>query len=578
MSPVFKKIKSHFKEKFFLFLIVIFGFVLRTYGLNWDQGFHLHPDERFLTMVVSDIKLSPSLGNYFDTATSVFNPDNNNYHFYVYGNLPLLITKSIAKILNYDGYDKIYLVGRVLSAIFDSLIIILVYLIAFELFKNHKISLLSSLVYTFAVLPIQQAHFFTVDSCTVFFATWSIYLILHYLKTKNLWSLISSGLVFGLTLSSKTSIGITLPLILIIIAFSKFRLSDIFFRSFIFLCSVFIAFRIFQPYAFNGLLNLSPTFIGNVKLASLMITGGYDYPPNLQWTGTLPLIHPFINIFFYGLGPIISLLAIAGLIIVFTRRSNWRNLSWFLVMGYLAIIFGYQGIQWAKYMRYFYPLYPFFAIFAGVTLSHLSFLNRFPKITLFLLIIAWPLAFINIYSHPNSRIAASFWIYQNLPFGSKITSEIWDDSLPLDLPRGSFSLYQNISLPLYDPDTPNKWQQLNPEIGSANYLILTSNRLWGSIPKAPTRYPISSQFYQNLFQQKRSFQHLVTFASYPGFSLPFLKKCYYFGPTNYPGLPVTWFSTDSECTYPGIYLRDDTAEESFTVYDHPQVIIFAKVK
>jgi len=65
------------------------------------------------------------------------------------------------------------------------------------------------------------------------------------------------------------------------------------------------------------------------------------------------------------------------------------------------------------------------------------------------------------------------------------------------------------------------------------------------------------------------------FNSYPGFSLPFLNKCYYFGQTNYPYQDKSnHFFEISNCNYPGIYLRDDTAEESFTVYDHPKVLIF----
>lgn len=587
MSPVSKNQRFSFREKIVLFLIVVCGFSLRVYGLNWDQGSHLHPDERFLTMVVSDIKLSPTISNYFNTATSVFNPDNHNYHFYVYGTLPLLITKSVATFINYDGYDKIYLVGRVLSAVYDSVVIILVYFIAWELLKSRKISLLSSFIYAFAVFPIQQSHFFTVDSCTVFLATWSIYLVLRYLKTKTLKSLIFSGLVFGLTLSSKTSIGITLPLLLIIIAASQFshpfsfsktakRSFLIFSKCFVFLVSVAISFRTFQPYAFNSFFTLSPTFVQNVKLASLMITGGYDYPPNVQWTGTLPLVFPFVNIFYYGLGPVISLLVIAGLLIIYIYRANRRNLSWLLIGGYIVIIFGYQGIQWAKYMRYFYPLYPFFTVFAGLALSHF-FSTRFQKIASIILIVIWPLAFINIYSHTHSRVAASYWIYQNVPADSILTNESWDDALPLNVPEYDSSNYQSLSLPLYDSDTLEKWQKLNPEIASVDYLVLTSNRLWGSIPKAANRYPDSSEFYQNLFQQKLNFQRVKTIVSYPGFSLPFLKKCYYFGPTNYPGLPVSWFSVDPQCSFPGIYLRDDTAEESFTVYDHPQVIIFKNI-
>ena len=39
----------------FLVLILLAGAYLRTAGLDWDEGQHLHPDERFLTMVESGI-------------------------------------------------------------------------------------------------------------------------------------------------------------------------------------------------------------------------------------------------------------------------------------------------------------------------------------------------------------------------------------------------------------------------------------------------------------------------------------------------------------------------------------------
>jgi hypothetical protein len=38
-----------------------------------------------------------------------------------------------------------------------------------------------------------------------------------------------------------------------------------------------------------------------------------------------------------------------------------------------------------------------------------------------------------------------------------------------------------------------------------------------------------------------------------------------------------FFDIDKNCSYPGIYFRDDLAQESFTVYDHPQVIIFSRL-
>ena len=37
--------------------ILVVAVALRVFGLNWDQGQHLHPDERFLTMVAMAEKI-----------------------------------------------------------------------------------------------------------------------------------------------------------------------------------------------------------------------------------------------------------------------------------------------------------------------------------------------------------------------------------------------------------------------------------------------------------------------------------------------------------------------------------------
>jgi len=55
-----------------------------------------------------------------------------------------------------------------------------------------------------------------------------------------------------------------------------------------------------------------------------------------------------------------------------------------------------------------------------------------------------------------------------------------------------------------------------------------------------------------------------------------MKKCLYLGPTDYPGQKKMWITFEN-CLFPGIYVRDDTAEESFTVFDHPQVLIYKKL-
>ncbi len=51
-----------------LILILAAGGYLRFIGLDWDIEQHLHPDERFLTMVESSLLPVDSLNAYFDTS------------------------------------------------------------------------------------------------------------------------------------------------------------------------------------------------------------------------------------------------------------------------------------------------------------------------------------------------------------------------------------------------------------------------------------------------------------------------------------------------------------------------------
>jgi len=561
------KNKINNKIIFVLLIILAIGFILRIIGINWDQNQHLHPDERFLTMVSSTISLPQNISNYFDTDKSVFNPQNNGFDFYVYGTFPLFITKVIAKTLNLSSYDQIFLVGRALSAIFDTITIFLVFLITQSLFKKSKISLLSSLLYAICIFPIQQSHFFTVDATTIFFFTLSLYLLINH---KNL----LSGLIFGIALSSKTSIGIVLPFFFLFIFLQNKNFIKNLIQCLIFGLLMCFAFRIFQPYAFSGFINLSSNFLSNIRQAHQMITGEYKYPPNVQWLKTLPIVHPIINLFFVGLGPITFILICLGIKKIFKDKKSLKNNQILLLLCIIFSIFTYHSILLAKYMRYFYPIYPLLIIFSGYALSKFKTKNI---IYIFLINTLISFAFIHIYYFPHSRYQASEWICQNIPNNSILSSESWDDSLPLGSPSCRFKTYQHQDLALYDSESDTKWSKINQQLNSIDYLIMSSNRLWGSIPYDVIEYPKTSIFYKNIFDEQTNFKLIKKFYSYPGFSLPVIKKCILIGPSVYPyQIKKNTLITIEDCHYPGIYFRDDTFEESYTVYDHPQILIFQR--
>src|SRR5581483_9098066 len=145
-----------------------------------------------------------------------------------------------------------------------------------------------------------------------------------------------------------------------------------------------------------------------------------------------------------------------------------------------------------------------------------------------------------------TRVAASEWIYQNIPTGSIILSEYWDDALPASTQKTYEKTFRSIQMPVFDPDTPDKWTKLDGMLQNGNYLVLSSNRGWGSIPTVPERYPKMTKFYKDLFDGKLAYKKVAEFTSYPSLS--------------YLGLPIEF--------------PDENLEEAFSVYDHPHVIIF----
>ena len=209
--------------------------------------------------------------------------------------------------------------------------------------------------------------------------------------------------------------------------------------------------------------------------------------------------------------------------------------------------------------RSLFPIYPAICILCGYLVSKIGHWS----LVIVACVAIWSLGFASIYARPHSRVQASSWILQNIPVGSKISCEYWDDCLPLQ----NYQNYQQIQISPYDS---NKL----PDISKIDYLIFSSNRLYGAIPSAPELYPKTSHFYKDLFYEKLGFTKVAEFTSRPNIYLPNIKFC-----LTPPYFNYGFVSKSNQfCDQEGITLVDDYAEESFTVYDHPKIIIFAKYK
>ncbi len=551
-------------KKKYISLLILSGILFiaaffRFYNVNWDSGFHLHPDERFLVMVGNAMKMPSSFAQYLDPQASPFNPTNIGYKFYVYGTFPVVLNKLLAMHFATDTYQDFLIQGRILSGFFDLLTILFIFKLLYLLRKHRNIPreivYLGPVFYALSVMPIQLSHFFAVDTFLNFFLLASLYYVLKFYYEKSILRLLAGAFFFALALASKISAIYMFPLFLSIFLFASIKKHPTLTRTiFNFLIMVvffslttYLVLRIAEPYYFadaNFLhLKPNPVFIENIASLKSFSTKEVWYPPSVQWINKMPVVFSVYNLAFFGVGLFYFLLIPIGAFFLLKKHRSPEIIGIFI---WVILFFLYQSAQFSQTMRYFIVLYPFFALSAAAGFHYLFHPLRRPvKISFFLLVLFWPLCFLSIYVRPMTRVEASYWISHNIPQESNILGELWDDALPLPLPGNHYHIDL---LPVFDPDAPEKWAKMDTLLQSGEYYILSSNRGWGSMPTVPERYPEMTQFYKDLFAGKLAYKKIKEFTSYPS--------------VTYLGIPIT--------------ISDVTADESFTVYDHPQVMIFKK--
>ncbi len=543
-------IKQKLLYLFLGIIILAAGIFLRTYRLNWDQNHHLHPDERFLTMVLLDIDWPKSFGEYLDTGRSPLNPYNRGHDFFVYGTLPLFLVKKLSLIFNQVDYNAITLLGRKTAVAFEAgTLLLLVFLAA----KKERLAFLwPPFLYAFSVLAIQQSHFFTTDVFLTFFITLA-FLFCRQFWHKDHWGwLAGTAVSLGAAAACKISALIFLPplAIVFIIWLWQSKPWSILTKIPLFILLFLSTWRLLQPYAFNGLLQPNPQFLANLKELQNLSRAPESFPPAVQWVNTTPIIFPLKNLLFWGWGLPLGLLILTALIwwpLKSVAQSSKQNkTSLWLAWGIIVFWLIFQGSQISKLMRYFLPIFPLAAFLTADWLN--SWHRPRLKVILALSLMIWPISFMNIYRQPHPRISASRWINQNVPSGSRLSCEYWDDCLPLDQPPDKN--FKTTMIKPWGKDTPAKMATLNAQLEEIDYFILSSPRIWRVVTNHPALYPKTGQFYQQLLEENLGFTKVAEF-------------------TNRPCFPPT--AKHLFC------LPDQKAEEAFTVHDHPQVIILKKV-
>jgi len=576
------------------------AFALRVYGLDWDQGLFFHPDERQILMVVEGLSWPRDMLVLL-TPASPLNP-----RFFAYGSFPIYLLRLFSSLLalwrtEWASMTHFYSLGRLLSAFFDTLTVSATYLLARKVF-DRRVAILAAVFVTFTVLHIQLAHFYTVDTILTTLVLLAVNKAVDVARSKRLRDGAFLGLWFGVALATKVSVAPLAAVVLVAWIASAWpvdakrgpvlaqlraawrRVKRLIFLTF---GLAMLCFLLLEPYALIDWYHFGQGIAQEVAMSQ----GWFDFPYTRQYAGTFPYLYQARQILLFAMGLPLGALGLSGLLWLGFRlgREPSRDavvlLSWPLLYAFL------QGAAYAKFIRYALPLLPFLCLGgAAMWVAAWDAANRSSGTlrrrqaargalilllcTVSLSTLFYVVAFLNVYRQTHPWIQASSWLCQHLSEGSTVMVEYWDDPLPVrvgDQGAGCREKGAFFTVDLYAPDTEDKLEHLLNGIEISDYIVLSSQRLYAPISRLAERYPISSRYYKELFAERLGFQLVAAPVVYPqlwGITILDNPRA---------GLSLVTPPLLAVNRPSGLVLDLGQADESFTVYDHPQPLVFKKV-
>ena len=599
-----------------LLVILVVALGLRLNGVNWDQGYGFHPDERDIYMrsgcmyeLLTDAPNAqdcgylrdvpdaqpglPGVGTLLDKDRSPLNP-----RWFPLGSILIYLMvffRSVAELFtDLNSMDMRYF-GRPLSALADVGSVAMVFILGRRLY-GRGVGLLAAGLTAVSVIHIQNSHFFRPETFSVFFTLVSFWAMWRMLERKRLRDSALLGLMLGLAMAPKVSI---LPILAPLFLVYWYRVLDeadgywsgitpelvrrIFGHAAL---AAVIAAGVFLTTAPYALLDIK-AFAGDVATQADMARNAGLWPFTVQYIGTPAFIYQIQQSSVWGLG--IPLGVVAWMSIPFTalaakfsksdRRADLFLLAW-VVPGFIFL----ETFE-VHFLRYVFPLMPVMIIMAARLLlwmveaarplaSFLSWrradLARFlPGLAVAVVVfvvgatVFYALAFQRVYAEDHPAVTASQWINDNVARGTAIVSDNhWDEFVP------NLYSYDVWQFPVYEADTPQKMDLLAEKLASSEYLVFYSSRPYASAARAPERFPMSNQYYQRLFAGDLGYELDRAFTSFPellgvSFRDDAIGRAGLERPQpSHPGLESA------------IQLNLGYADDNVVGYDHPQVLLF----
>ena len=616
--------------------IIGLSILLRIYGLDWDRGHGgtPHPDERAILMTVGELS-PPSIGQLaelFDVEESPWNPrwfPYGSFPLYL-----LKAAQVVLSALPGTEVHDLRVLGRALSALADVATVVVVYLLGSRLY-DRRVGLLASAFLALAVIHIQLSHFYAVDTLLGLFTVVALYFLYGLAKEGRLRDSLLAGAFIGLGLATKISQApiyiafLVAHLVFLLSAIEAGRVQSEGLGRLVRAAakSVFagvaaslLVLVVVQPY---GFLDWS-RFLGDVVEQSEMVRRIRDYPYTRQYIDTTPYLYHIRQLATWGLGLPLGIIAWLGLVYASLRGMRLKyglaylGAGWalpaalllystslpailvasavaalalvatlpfrsmesradVLMLSWVAPYFLIIGAFDVKFTRYLVPITPFLVLFGSRMLfaiweraqAYRLDLRPWLLVGLALAVGAtgfYAASYMSIYGEPHTALRTSDWLKRNAPQGSLVLREHWEEGIP------NLRNYRVRELQLYEEDTLEKLGRLATLLADADYIWFYSNRLYGTIPRLPERYPVSTEYYRRLFSGALGYELVAVETAYPRLAgVTFVDDTFV-----RPGLATP--APVAARRPSGLTLNLGHADESFSVYDHPMGLVFQNVE
>ena len=503
-------------------------------------------------------------------------------------------------------FQHITAVSRALTALVDVITVLLTYLLGKRL-HSRAVGLLAAALLAITVLHIQLAHFFVTDpflTCFVMAALLSMVAAVQAADTgKRVAYLVLAGVMSGLAVGSKFSAALLLfPLgwtfwlaanswrqrlllggLTVLVAIAAFVLTN-----------PFAVLDTSCPVTISGLplvpdFTIGSCYLDNINVQNAMVRGQLDLGFTRQYDGTIPYLYFVEMQLRWGLGFLLGMLVLGGGVWTLWSigRTAIRHRAFpktspesgvLILLLWIGPYFLITGSFYVKFMRYIQPIIPPLIVLGVMALWQIRSraVRGLLAGTILVGTALYALAFVNLYSDPHPWNSASEWIHRNIPAGTLILSEQWDDFLPAtmmvdnDIRRRAD--FENAELTwLSSPDEADDEAKLDDNLAllaRADYLTVLSQRVYGVVPRQPDRYPLSSRYHQLLFAGALGYEPVWVGGRTPHlFGINLWPNLF-----DWPGLTPPTVVSDYLGQSPS--LSFGRVDESFTVYDQPLTMIF----